>query len=168
MKEAQFKADLVELARALITTIADDDRCSDDPDDENPGILVTVGADANGWGYQTGGNSYSGGAYGFATWGLGYLYRDTDPEEFASAILSDLADGAPDDEYICEEWAPWRVSVWEERDRLHIHLFAGDESRTIADWWDDDARQMFEDGFFDRRRLEASVIEYARSVNLHA
>lgn len=57
------------------------------------------------------------------------------------------------------------VEVWEERDRLHIHLLQGD--RTVAEWWDEDAREMFEDGFFKRgKELEASVIEYAKSVGL--
>jgi hypothetical protein len=54
----------------------------------------------------------------------------------------------------------FNVSVWEERDRLHIMLESEDGCE-IASWWDDDARQMFEDGFFDRRRLKESVIEYA-------
>ena len=59
------------------------------------------------------------------------------------------------------------VSVWEERDRLHIHLFQGDKNTTIAEWWDDDAREMFEDGFFKSgKNLKASVLEYALSVGL--
>lgn len=57
------------------------------------------------------------------------------------------------------------VEVWEERDRLHIHLLKGE--RTVAEWWDEDAREMFEDGFFKRgKELEASVIEYATSIGL--
>ena len=106
MRESEFKADLMELARVLIPTIDDDYRCSDDPDDETPGMLVTVGADADGWSYQTGDNSFTGGAYGFAHWGLGYLYRDTSPEEFADAVMSDLADvsACSDGPAICEEW----------------------------------------------------------------
>lgn len=59
----------------------------------------------------------------------------------------------------------YQVDVWEERDRLSIVLYDGDD-RKIASWWDDDAWEMFEDGFFDWRRLEASVIEYAESVGL--
>lgn len=57
------------------------------------------------------------------------------------------------------------VEVWEERDRLHIHLLKGE--RTVAEWWDEDAREMFEDGFFKRgKELEPSVIAYAESVGL--
>lgn len=62
--------------------------------------------------------------------------------------------------------AGFEVEKWEERDRLHISLlyrFADGEEHGIADWWDDDAREMFEDGFFTVRHpdLETSVIDYA-------
>lgn len=61
------------------------------------------------------------------------------------------------------------VSVWEERDRLHIHLFHRNENHTVAEWWDDDARAMIEDGFFTMGRgLKASVLDYAKSVGLVA
>ena len=57
------------------------------------------------------------------------------------------------------------VEVWEERDRLHIGLL--NNGHYVQSWWDDDARQMFEDGFFERgRKLEASVIAYGRSMGL--
>jgi len=59
----------------------------------------------------------------------------------------------------------YSVSVWEERDRLHIKLTGTDD--TDLNWWDDDARQMFEDGFFKSQPdLEESVIEYARERGL--
>lgn len=61
------------------------------------------------------------------------------------------------------------VSVWEERDRLHIALKVGKEGEwdtTVVDWWDDDARSMFEDGFFKARDLENSVIAYAEEMGL--
>lgn len=65
------------------------------------------------------------------------------------------------------------VEVWEERDRLHIALYATKGKHAaigagilVAEWWDDDARSMFEDGFFDARNLKESVIEYAASVGL--
>jgi hypothetical protein len=97
---ASFAADMATLASRLIPRIGDDYRCSDDPDDETPGMMVTVGVTVEGdgtlsWSYQTGDNSYTGGAYGHATWGIGYLYRDTDPADFAEAIESDVADNLP-------------------------------------------------------------------------
>lgn len=64
----------------------------------------------------------------------------------------------------------FRVSLWQERDRIHVSLkkleprVAGGGFQMeleVADWWDDDARQMFEDGFFTAGNLERSVVDYA-------
>ena len=95
-----LSADMARLAASLIPTIHDDYRASDDPDDDVPAIQVTVGVTVQpdgslSWSYQTGDNSYSGGAYCHATWGIGYLYRDTDPTDFAESIESDVADNLP-------------------------------------------------------------------------
>ena len=40
------------------------------------------------------------------------------------------------------------VHAWQERD--HLSIWAEDKrtGESIAEWWDDEARQMFEDGFF--------------------
>lgn len=40
------------------------------------------------------------------------------------------------------------VDTWKERDRLGIWVNDKKTGKTIAEWWDEDARQMFEDGFF--------------------
>lgn len=98
---AAFAADMATLAKRLIPEIDDDFRCSDAPDDETPGMMVTVGVTVEddgtlSWNYQTGDNSFSGGAYCHATWGIGYLHRDTDPEEFADSITADVADNLPE------------------------------------------------------------------------
>jgi hypothetical protein len=56
------------------------------------------------------------------------------------------------------------VDVWEERDRIIITFHDVVKGSTYT-WADEDAHQMFEDGFFKRGRgLEASVIEYVRSL----
>ncbi len=61
------------------------------------------------------------------------------------------------------------VVVWEERDRLHIGIQEVDSGEYIAEWWDDDARSMFEDGFFKSGRgLKESVIDYAARMGLPA
>lgn len=71
----------------------------------------------------------------------------------------------------------FRVAVWEERDRLQIVAWVQpirynvnareyelDQNRAekdVATWTDDDARSMFEDGFFQGgNRLEESVYRY--------
>lgn len=41
-----------------------------------------------------------------------------------------------------------RVDTTQERDRLGIWVTDTRTDKTIAEWWDDNARQMFEDGFF--------------------
>lgn len=59
------------------------------------------------------------------------------------------------------------VGVWEERDRLHIYVTDTRNDRTVAEWLDDDARQMFDDGFFQRGgRLRASVLDYCVQMGL--
>jgi len=40
------------------------------------------------------------------------------------------------------------VHAWQERDRLGIWVEGKRAEKTIAEWWDDDARKMFDDGFF--------------------
>ena len=95
MTDEQFNAlhaEITALCASLIPDISDDYRATDDPDDV-PGMMVTVGADESGaWSYQTGDNSYTGGAYGFPAWGVGYLFRDSDPAEVAESIVNEIAD----------------------------------------------------------------------------
>ena len=62
-----------------------------------------------------------------------------------------------------------RVEVWEERDRLHIGIQDRIHGNYYANWWDDEARQMFEDGFFKPgKQLEESVLDYAEDVGILA
>jgi len=61
------------------------------------------------------------------------------------------------------------VDSWQERDRLGIWITDRHTDKVIAEWWDDDARQMFEDGFFKPgKQLSESVLDYAESVGLLA
>lgn len=41
-----------------------------------------------------------------------------------------------------------KIDTWQERDRLSVVVTDKRNDKTIAEWWDDDVRQMFEDGFF--------------------
>lgn len=74
-----------------------------------------------------------------------------------------------------------KVTVWEERDNLAIAIIdKATEQITYAEWRDDDARQMFEDGFFKRgiihRQLDQvaddkmtnSIFEYAEDMGILA
>lgn len=87
-----------KLIKSLIPEIGDDYRASDDPEDDTPGMSVTVGftpesedKDAS-WHYQTGDNSYSGGAYGHANWGVVSIYRDSKPSEIAEDIANQIGE----------------------------------------------------------------------------
>src|SRR3974377_1931843 len=97
--EAQWKElerDITALLKLLKPTIGGDYRATDDPDDNIPGMCVTVGATfkdgAFRWHYQTGDNSFTGGAYGHAHWGVGYLYRRSKSAEVAEQIVNKLSD----------------------------------------------------------------------------
>jgi hypothetical protein len=60
----------------------------------------------------------------------------------------------------------YMVDVWEERDRLVITLHDIESGKTWT-WADEDAREMFDDGFFKSGRdLEASVVAYAKEMEL--
>lgn len=87
-----------ELVTALIPDIQDDFRASDDLDDDTPGMQLTVGFtpatpdnDAS-WSYQTGDNSFTGGAYGHRYWGVISLYRDSVPSEVAEEIADQIGE----------------------------------------------------------------------------
>jgi len=41
-----------------------------------------------------------------------------------------------------------RVEAWQERDRLGIYVTDNRNEKTIIEWWDDNAREMFEQGWF--------------------
>lgn len=100
VSEKEYKKLEREVAKLLIALkpqIGDDYRASDDPHDNAPGMCVTIGATPNDcgtldWDYQTGDNSYTGGAYGHAHWGIGYLYRRSNCKEVAADIVSEIAD----------------------------------------------------------------------------
>lgn len=58
------------------------------------------------------------------------------------------------------------VSAWFERDRLSLVLY-DQGNQVVAEWWDEDAQSMFEDGFFQGgRKLPESVLDYARDMGL--
>jgi len=71
------------------------------------------------------------------------------------------------------------LHTWCERDRLSIEIRNKVDDTTIAIWWDDDARQMFEDGFFKggvptlswekpSSELIESVMSYAEDMGILA
>ena len=85
--EREIRSLLIQLKR----DIADEYRCTDDPDDNTPGMLVAVATtDGESWSYQTGDNSYTGGCYSHPHWSLIYLYRRSNCTELAREAVEEL------------------------------------------------------------------------------
>lgn len=93
-----LRDDWQKLVAALIPEIADDYRATDDPCDETPGMCLTVGFTPESekkdcaWHYQTGDNSFSGGAYFHLHWAVVSLYRDSVPADIAAEIADQLGE----------------------------------------------------------------------------
>jgi hypothetical protein len=86
--------ELSALFVALKKSIGDEHRATDDADGDTPAMCVTIGADADGrWNYQTGDNSFTGGAYGFPVWAVVTLTRRCNSREVARDVRDQLADG---------------------------------------------------------------------------
>lgn len=92
--EAEFRPRLrtptIEELAGLIHAIKPD-ICDDYKEEEadEPSICLTIGADYDGWSYQTGDNSYTGGAYHYPYWGVGYVTRRCNSRELAKEIIED-------------------------------------------------------------------------------
>lgn len=88
----------VKLITALIPEIQDEYRASDDPGDNTPAMCLTIGFTPEtedrdySWHYQTGDNSFTGGAYGHAFWAVVTIFRDSVPSEIADEIADELAE----------------------------------------------------------------------------
>ena len=88
------KLPLIKDVRALLVDLKpciNDDYLEDG--ETVPSMMVTIGANANGeWGYQTGDNSYTGGAYSYPFWGVVYLTRRSNSTELARDIVNQIAE----------------------------------------------------------------------------
>ena len=94
-KEQILVNEWARLLRALKVDIADDYRASDD---SQPGMRVTFGLSADGsWSYQTGDNSFTGGAYGHPFWGVISLYRRGNCKDLAQYAFDQCAESMTDE-----------------------------------------------------------------------
>ena len=86
------KQELYELCRAVKQDISDEYRAFEE--DETPGIQLTVATndDMSDWSYQTGDNSYSGGAYHYPHWAVVGVYRSSNCKALADDILDQLGE----------------------------------------------------------------------------
>ena len=53
-------------------------------------LTVGYSPDTQSWGYQTGDNSFTGGAYGHPFWGVVWIGADADPAAVADEIAEDI------------------------------------------------------------------------------
>jgi len=97
MNKRNFRTQMARLVRSVRNDIRPEYRANED--DTVPGIQLTVGANRKGWSYQTGDNSFTGGAYGYAAWAVVSVYSRSDSFELADSIISQLEEqGAFDKE----------------------------------------------------------------------
>jgi hypothetical protein len=83
--------ELTALVKHVKKHIADDYRASEE--DTAPSMQLTVATDGSGaWDYQTGDNSFTGGAYSFPHWAVVSVYRRSKSADLAREIRSQLAD----------------------------------------------------------------------------
>ena len=89
------KKELYRLCRAVKSDISDEYRAFED--DDIPGIQLTVACDdtMNEWSFQTGDNSYSGGAYFYPHWAVVGIYRGSNCRETATDIVNQLNELIP-------------------------------------------------------------------------
>ena len=97
------KGELYRLCLAVKKKIEDDYRAFDD--DDIPGIQLTVACDnkMKNWSWQTGDNSFSGGAYLFPNWAVVGVYRSSNCKDLADDILSQLIEIISDREVQYEQ-----------------------------------------------------------------
>lgn len=88
----RMEREIYRLLVSLKKHIGDDYRASDDPEDNTPGMQVTIGTnDGESWSYQTGDNSYTGDCYSCRHWSVISLYRRDSCKAHASSIVDELA-----------------------------------------------------------------------------
>ena len=93
MDSEGFRDDLLDVIRYAISTVSPEDFASAIEEDEAPYNYLTVGMNDSGeWSFQTGDNSFTGGAYGYAHWAVVSVFEDSDPEEVYQEIVSQLED----------------------------------------------------------------------------
>ena len=93
--------ELAELIVALKQTIGDEYRGAyADPDDTTPSMDITIGwtPDDGSWSYQTGDNSFTGGAYCHPVWAVTTIDRSSNSRDVARELIAQLDEQVLEDE----------------------------------------------------------------------
>jgi len=61
-------------------------------DADRDGLDLTIGADGYSWSFQTGDNSFTGGAYGYRHWAVTTVYKRSDSRALARDLIGQLRD----------------------------------------------------------------------------
>ena len=62
----------------------------EDCEDASREFTVSMNDKMDEWGFQTGDNSYTGGAYGFPHWGVTHIYADSTPMAIAKEVWEQI------------------------------------------------------------------------------
>ena len=92
LNSPEFEQEIVDLVEYVKTTIQPewDEYCGEE---EIQYKDLTIGMNEAGeWSFQTGDNSFTGGAYGYPHWAVVSITEDSDPEEVFQDICDQLAD----------------------------------------------------------------------------
>lgn len=86
--------EVAALIKHLKKHIRDEYRAEGEEDSNVPSMQVTIGIDPSdgSWSYQTGDNSYTGGAYGYRYWGVTSITRRSNSREVARYLINDAAE----------------------------------------------------------------------------
>lgn len=87
-----FKEDLLDVIKYAISTVDPDNFEGEDEDDIAYNDLTVGMNDSGEWSFQTGDNSFTGGAYGYAHWAVTSVFEDSDPEAVYQEIVEQLED----------------------------------------------------------------------------
>ena len=92
MDSKEFREDLLEVVFYAISTVDPNDFEGEHEDDVAYNYLTVGMNDSGEWSFQTGDNSFTGGAYGYPHWAVVSVFEDSDPEQVCQEIISQLED----------------------------------------------------------------------------
>ena len=94
MKNVQIKKR--DLSTLIASYVSELPPYPENPEDEDPESVLefTLGytPEDETWGYQTGDNSFVGGAYSHPFWGVTWLTSETNSEETAKELINEIDD----------------------------------------------------------------------------
>jgi hypothetical protein len=81
---------LIELNIGNWQSYLDESQSSEDLDQPDGQLTIGLNDKGDEWNYQTGDNSFTGGAYCFAHWAVVYFYKDTESEDLFEELTEEI------------------------------------------------------------------------------